>query len=790
MKLGLRTSAAAVAAVLGLAGQQSAVAQSGASAALEEVIVTSRRREENLQDVPASVVGLSAEDIEVRGMQRIEDLSVTIPNVSLLGGSFGVNQASFTMRGIPRVSTFVDGIWQATTSGLLLRNLVDIERIEVLRGPQGTLFGRDSTGGAIRIVTRRPAEEFGVRGSATIGSHDRRDLQLAVDVPVTDTFRTKWSVANLYRDGFVKSITIDRNYGSLENEIARGDLVWEPTDRFSARMIYERTQQRSNGQPRVIEGIYPGIETSNLRLNVAEQYTVAGYEFTDRTHTSGFPGGEVGKWETKMDSELDATDILTSQYTLDLQWDVTDAISFQSLTGYRQQTSKDFTDWDASELDMIEDDRRNKERDLTQEFQLSGDHGRFHWVTGLYFWDTRNVSRFFRQTYTEFKSGELDFALVEAACQAPPGGDGKTNCSIFPNLDFGSDARNEGKAVFGEVVIDLTDRLALTVGMRYHDEEQFSGTRVFSTPGPTGPDMDPPGDIFAGHNINPADAAFDHTTKRLALSHQTTDDLSFYVGYAEGFNSGGVARLVEPNPVTGVNETFLYPYRPENIKNYEVGLRSDWLDRRLRFNATLFKTDWEDIQLAGQAPDPFNPGQFLQRTLTANVAAAEAKGLELELRALPGESWEVTFNAGFLDTAYTKVLPTTTDVSLGDTFGQAPEFTGSVGVQRTFAFANAGQLAVRGDYSYTSEFTRSRVPAFQRGNVTGTKSLEGGDFGLLNLRLTYLPADARWEAALFGTNLTNEWYLNSGHTVPMWGYDWGTIGRPREVGATLRIFID
>src|SRR5690606_5206644 len=235
MKLGLRTSAAAVAAVLGLAGQQSAVAQSGASAALEEVIVTSRRREENLQDVPASVVGLSAEDIEVRGMQRIEDLSVTIPNVSLLGGSFGVNQASFTMRGIPRVSTFVDGIWQATTSGLLLRNLVDIERIEVLRGPQGTLFGRDSTGGAIRIVTRRPAEEFGVRGSATIGSHDRRDLQLAVDVPVTDTFRTKWSVANLYRDGFVKSITIDRNYGSLENEIARGDLVWEPTDRFSAR---------------------------------------------------------------------------------------------------------------------------------------------------------------------------------------------------------------------------------------------------------------------------------------------------------------------------------------------------------------------------------------------------------------------------------------------------------------------------------------------------------------------------------------------------------------------------
>ena len=789
MSFKVRTCAAAIAAAIGCFSE-GAAAQPSAGAMLEEIVVTSRRREENLQDVPASVVGLSADDIEVRGVQRIEDLSVMVPNVSLLGGSFGVNQASFTMRGIPRVSTFVDGIWQATSSGLLLRNLVDIERVEVLRGPQGTLFGRDSTGGAIRIVTKRPAEEFGVRGSATVGSYDRRDLQIAVDVPITDTFRSKWAVASLYRDGYVKSLTIDRDYGSLENEVARGDLVWEPTDRFAARLIYERSQQRSNGQPRVIEGVYPGIETSSLRLNVAEQYTAAGYEFTNRTHASGFPGGEVGKWETKMDSELDATDILTSQYTLDLTYDVTDLISFQSLTGYREQTSKDFTDWDASELDMIEDDRRNKERDLTQEFQLSGSHGRFNWVTGLYFWDTRNVSRFFRQTYTEFKTGELDFALVQAACQAPAGGDGKTNCSVFPNQDFGSESRNEGKAVFGEVVIDLTDRLALTVGVRYHDEEQLSGTRVFARPGPTGPDMDPPGDIFAGHNINPAEAAFDHTTKRFALSHQTTNDLSFYVGYSEGFNSGGVARLVEINPATGLNETFLYPFRPENIENYELGLRSDWFGRRLRFNATLFKTDWEDIQLAGTAPDPFNPGQFLQRTLTANVAAAEAKGLEIELRALPGADWEVTFNAGFLDTEYTKVLPTTRDVALGDTFGQAPEFTGSIGLERSFTLARSGQLRVRGDYSYTSEFTRSRVPGFQRGNVTGTREMEGGDFGLLNARLSYMPPEANWELSVFGTNLTNEWYLNSGHTVPMWGFDWGTIGRPREVGATLAIFID
>ncbi len=791
MEIAKRSSLALLIAGLCSGGQQAA-AQSAPvfSEGLEEIIVTSRRREENLQDVPVSVVGLSAEALAVRGMQRIEDLSVTIPNVSLMGGSFGVNQASFTMRGIPRVSTFVDGIWQATSSGLLLRNLVDVERIEVLRGPQGTLFGRDSTGGAIRIVTQRPSEEFGVRGSATVGSYDRRDLQLAVDVPFTDTVRSKWALANLNRDGYIESLTSDRNYGSAENEVLRGDIFWEPTDRFSGRFIYERGQQRSNGQPRLIEGIYPGIATSALRLNVAEQYTAAGYEFTNRTHTSGFPGGQVGRWQTKMNSELDATDILSSQYTIDLNWDITDVISLQSLTGYREQTSKDFTDWDASELDMIEDDRRNKEQDWTQEFQLSGTHGRFSWVTGLFFWETTNISRFFRQTYTEFKTGQLDFALVQAACQPPPGGDGKTNCSIFPNQDFGSDSRNEGMAVFGEVVVGLTDKLDLTLGLRYHDEEQFSATRVFFTPGPTRPDFDPPGDLFAGRNTNPTDAAFDHVTNRLALSYQWTDDVSFYVGYAEGFNSGGVARLTEPNPNTGLNETFLYPFNPENIKNYELGFRSDWLDRRLRFNATLFSTDWEDIQLAGQAPNPFIPGQFLQRTLTSNVAAAKAEGLELELRALLGEDVELTFNAGFLDTEYTKVLPTTRDVAPGDNFGQAPDFTGSIGVQKNWSLANSGELVVRGDYAYTSEFTRSRVPGFQRGNVTGTRTLEAGDFGLLNARVAYTPPEANWELAVFGTNLTDEWYLNSGHTVAMWGFDWGTVGRPREVGAELRIFID
>ncbi len=756
-------------------------------APLPEIVVTARRREESLQDVPVSMLGLSAEELELKSMQRLENLSAAVPNVSLLGGPFGVNQSSFTMRGIPRVSTFVDGIWQANGAGLLLRSIVDVDRVEVLRGPQGTLFGRDSTGGAIRIVTRRPAEDFATTLSLAVGSHERSDVQISADLPFAETLRTKWTFADLYRDGYVESVTVDRRYGSIDNEIVRGDVLWSPSDRFDLRVIYERNEFVSNGQPRLIEEILPADAAAEMRLNVAEQLRAAGYVLTPESHVSGHPGGALGAWQTRMDSVLDSTDIDYTQLTVDTTWLVTDAIELKSLTGLRRQYTKDFTDWDAAEIDMIEDDRRFLDRDWSEELQLSGGRGRVRWVTGLYAWENKALNRFFRFAYTDFKRGVLDFDAVLAACAPPPGGDGRVGCSMLPDQDFGGVAVNRGWAAFGETVVELTERWSLTVGGRYHDERQRSATRTFLAPGPSGPDVDPPGDLFAGADSEGSRARFDHFTKRVALGYRIGADKTAYASYAEGFNSGGVARLTEPNPETGVNETFLYPFDPETIRNYEVGLRSYWLDRRLRLNATAFLTEWRNIQLAGHAPDPFNPGRYLNRTLTSNVAAAEAKGVEVEIRLAARGGWDLDLNAGFLDTRYTEVSPRTTDVALGDVFGQAPELTASVGVQKRWRLPSAADVKLRLDYVYTDEFTRSRVPAFQRGTVTGTDELEAGGFGLGNVRLSYAPASDRWEAALVGTNLTNERYLNSGHTIPAWGWDMGTVGRPREVAATLRV---
>ena len=200
--------AAAVASQLAMSG-----APVWAQGGLEEIVVTATRRELNLQDVPISVIAITGDDLELRGIDSVENLSATVPNLNVIGGLSGPASTSFTVRGIPRVGTYIDGVWQVGSAGLLTRQLVELERVEVLRGPQGTLYGRDSTGGAIRLVTKRPSQEFGGQINATVGNLDRRDVTASVDLPFTDKLRSKWTAASLGRDGYIQSLTVDEKYG-------------------------------------------------------------------------------------------------------------------------------------------------------------------------------------------------------------------------------------------------------------------------------------------------------------------------------------------------------------------------------------------------------------------------------------------------------------------------------------------------------------------------------------------------------------------------------------------------
>jgi iron complex outermembrane receptor protein len=232
---------AAVLAALGVGsvGVQTASSQeAAASSGLEEILVTATRREQDLQEVPVSIVAITGDGLELRGLQNLEDVGAAIPNINIQGGGNGTASTQFRMRGIPGVGTYIDGVWQINTGGFLTQEFVDIERIEVLRGPQGTSFGRDSLGGSIRIWTERPQDEFGGNVTATVGSLDRRDVKAAIDIPLTDKLHTKWTAASLYRDGYIQSLNLDQKNGGIDQQVYRGDIEWTPSDALNMRLTY------------------------------------------------------------------------------------------------------------------------------------------------------------------------------------------------------------------------------------------------------------------------------------------------------------------------------------------------------------------------------------------------------------------------------------------------------------------------------------------------------------------------------------------------------------------------
>ena len=772
----------------------------GASRTLEEIVVTARRRDENLQQVPISIEALGGEDMELRGMERIENVIAQTPNVMTV--NFGPAGASnFAMRGIPNIGVFVDGIWQQSSVLLNERSTVELERIEILRGPQGTLYGRDTTGGAIRLVTKRPADEFGVRVTGTMGSYDRLDLTLAADFPVSETFLTKFTMSRQQRDGYVQSLTVDRAYGEIDNKLLRGDLVWTPTDRLDFRLILEDSLQQTTGPTGAVLLMDPGTPGPSPGFGAVvpprQYYELLGFQFDNESHAAGWPGGQVGEWETKSDFNEGHGIVVDSEaVTLNIEYQFSENITLTSLTGWREQESRRFSDFDSSEFDMFAQQQWERGEWLTEELQLTGEMGRFDWVVGAFIFDTENQARNLRWGQVDLGPDEAAIIMAAPECNIAPPPGVRPGCRVpgFPNTDPFTGNGEEGWAVFGEVTIALTDTLALTLGARHHYQENPTWTEIFAPDTPLREDIDVPGRVLPGDYFgslgreNEQSVDFDANTYRFALSNQFTDKLMAYVGFSEGFNSGDIERVTvldnDGNPVQ-----LDFPLDPEQIKNYEVGVRSDWLDGRLRVNATVFYTEWLDLQQRLQILNPFT-GELIPQGIDQNVAEAEAQGAELTIKSLVTEQLSFDVGVGILDTEYTNVDEGVTSVAIGDKFGLAPELQWNVGGQWSDEMPNGGSLLVRLDYSYTDDYIRSYAPDTQmQFNNPGVEFDQEG-FGLLSARIAYTSQSGKWELAAFGTNLTDEFYLNGGFNPAILATDFGGFGRPREAGVTFRFFVE
>ena len=850
-----KVHAAVVAALTSAGGLycQTAFAQEG----LEEIVVTAQRREQNLQEVPISIVAMTGENLEVRGIDNLEEVSQGVPNVLITGGGGGTGGTNFRMRGIPNVGTYIDGVWQVGTAGFLTNEFVDVDRVEVLRGPQGTMFGRDSTGGAIRMWTARPTEEFGGKITATAGSNDRLDVKASVDVPFSDNVRSKWTAAQLNRDGYIRSLTTGEDGGNIDQEVLRGDIVWDATEKLSFRFNYQSDKSEFT-EPRVQDAMFRTYDDPNPNwvksiIGLPEMYTYVGTDFTGKAvepffvpanQVAGYPGGRVGEWENRSGTTLPNV-YDTEQALLETSWTLTDNLSLQFLTANTTQDADSVVDWDNSQYDLVLDMNRSKLEVFSQEIQLTGGRDRFEWLAGLYYWDQENLARNGRWQVNEFQKqlmnpfnvfnnpvcNPVGAVLEDTPTPAGQNPDNPNNRRFQPGTvglvtngayagqmvqvggapgtgagawqtcqqvyytgvggayDTLARTGQDGWAVFGEATIHMTDKMDLTLGLRQHDQSGYS-VNMFQIPGVTAAKpLDPTqfhvGDPFVGtdNNATRSPFEFDKLTSRLALQMQFTDNFMGYVSYSEGFNSGGVSAAT-----IGSTRT-LFPYDPSTLENFEVGIRTDLMDGKLRFNATVFDTAWVDLQAAGVVYDPVTGAQ-IPTLVTTNVGEAEAKGAEFELTILPTENFLINLGLGILDTAYTEIKPGTMTGHLplnsGTEFAQAPDSSYTLGLQHTATTRGGGTWVSRLDYNYQGQFWRSepflRVDAYA---AVPDGYEESGDWGILNMRFAYSPADANYEVAFFGTNLTDEYNINSGFFHGIWGYDFATVGRPREAGASL-----
>ncbi len=789
---------------------------------IEEMTVTARKREEGLQSTPIAISAFSGESLEFRGVDRVDGIADFTPNLSFdnsptFGGAS--NSAAIYIRGIgqkefvptvdPGVGLYVDGVYIARSVGGIL-DLVDVERIEVLRGPQGTLFGRNTIGGAISITTRKPNEELSGRLSATYGTDDRLDVVGSANVPLTDNFFSTFSIGRKTQDGYVDR-TDGTDLGDEDVLTGRIALRWLPTETLEVNFSTEGTRSRENGPAFTLIGIdkgkvidrgltlSTGIPTAdwktppmalinNIMASFDSQWPFpnagytgkvldpdtgyppcvlpAGNPFGLPSDTNPFVSGcyddryIVGKGHNQGTAPaFSDSDIWATNLTLD--WQISEKYSVKSITAYRDLDADFARDGDHSPLLVSQYLDHMKLKQFSQEFQFNGLslNDRLHWVLGLYYFkesgDNENILNF-----------------------------------VMSNFRSGGAIDNKSLAAFFQGTYDITDQLHLTLGIRHTSEDKkFRPDQVilhnhiqdrddtspydFSDPMLTAPFMLP------GQRILPylwKKQSVSKNTPMLNLSYDWNDDLMVYGSYSEGFKSGGFTQRVFP-PIlpngifapVGTPDIDLIPgFDPEEVKVYELGFKYSTPGHRVRVNGAVFHTKYDDLQV--QVFKSVAP-------VTMNAASASIKGFELEMQAVPADNWFAEAAVGYLKAEYDSLNTVDTWLSKNDKFERVPEWSVSASLSRQFDLSAGGTLTPRIDWSWRSKVYNDAFNAPQ---------LTQSAYSLVNLNLTYTDKSDSYDIVAAVKNLTDKEYMHTG----VWGTAFQTIegvyDRGRQYSVTVR----
>ena len=708
-----------------------------------DIVVTARRREETLIDVPIAVTAISGETLEETGAVDITAIGQVAPNVTL-EVSRGTNTTlTAFIRGVGQqdpvagfeqgVGLYLDDVYLNRPQAAVL-DIYDVERVEVLRGPQGTLYGRNTIGGAIKYVTKRLSLEPELRVRGAYGSYNQADVVVSGSVPLGDTLRVGGAFAKLARDGFGTNLTTGADNYDKDVVAGRVSIEFEPTSNLLFRLSGDMTEDKSS--PRQGYRLVPSIVQPNPLL--PNRYdTYAGI-----TNFAPFSANKVSAHGVQLLAE----------------WQVNDWLTVKSITAQREDDTETPIDFDSTAAPTFDVPARYTNEQFSQEFQASVETDRFSGVLGYYYLDANAFNAFdvILTSISSFTLGDVD---------------------------------TKTWAVFGEFTYDVTDQLSVTLGGRYTEDERSAVVErelFLGTPSPyfggTGGSLTVPV-IVDGEEVVPRfegtrqDDAF---TPRVIVAYKVSDDLNLYASYSEGFKGGGFdPRGNFANP--DVREGFL----PEKVKSYELGAKTSLFDDRLQLNSAVFRADYTDVQIPGSVIITDSNGNTNFVGTVTNAGAAEFTGVELEGALSVTDALTLSGSLGYLDASYTEFIGAAgTDISDQRDVQNTPEWTGNAAANYTLpldlggregALSLIGSAAYRGD-SQQFEF---EVPL-----------LDQPAFWLYDASIVWTAADGVVRLGVHGKNLSDEDYIVSGYNFAGASSDNSILafyGNPRTVTGTIDI---
>lgn len=711
-----------LAALIGLAvaSAMPAIVLAQETSAIEEVIVTAQKREERLQDVPIAISAISKAQIEQRGIEDVLDLKALAPNLIVskypnsnvvsqiaIRGGVTVNAAMYWE---PSTGLYLDGVYLGKSVGSVF-DVVDLERIEVLRGPQGTLYGRNTMSGAVNLITKKPTGEFGGSVKLELGNYGYHTERVSIDLPKMGIARASFAVRSEKRDGTVK-LTGNSPGSELDSRDklgARFALALDITDNFVAEYAYDYTDV--DQMPPHSQVIYANSATLPAYLGPAYLSYVRSLMRTAGAMASGSRHSRAATdWPAYETLELKG-------HALTLTWQIDEHTTLKSITSKRSLKNDDSVDLDGTPMLISTANRYSDYDQKSQELQLIGDVSNLNYVLGLYYYKddgyTSNPHKFF-------------FGWDESW------------------YGFGAEA----KAAYGQLDWHATEQLTLSVGARYTKEDKDTWRKKN-----VGNDPALPFPLLAPIPYVTASKSFSDTTPMASVSYAFNDSLNVYLKYSEGFKSGGF------NGEAGDAASAVIPYKPEKQSTWELGVKSTLLDGTMQLNAAVFHNSVEDMmitQFSGR------PGVSYVR----NAGEATVKGFELEATWVPIEELRFQLSYGYLDGEWDKFMEAAktgdpiTDVSSNRSFPHAPTHTANLAVDALLGKLEWGEIRAFLDWNNTSAFygyayqIRQVDPARTIAKYSRIDSL-----GLLNARvsLSNIPlGDGVGEFSLWARNVTDE----------------------------------